>query len=195
MSKNVFYERPYEVKGVDKRFKQVLEPICEAHFSKNSYGFRPNRLVEHVIAAVSKYLQLSNLHYVIEFDIKGFFDNVNHSKLIRQMWTLGIRDKHLLGKIRRMLKATVKLLNGKQVYPRTGRPQGGIISPLLANIVLNELDHWVVCNWEENPVAYNYYINENGGKYNGYSAMSQTQLKEMYIVRYADYFRILNGLN
>jgi group II intron reverse transcriptase/maturase len=70
---------------IQQCFKQVLEPICEAHFSKHSYGFRPNRSVEHAIAAVSKYLQLSHLHYVIEFDIKGFFDNVNHSKLIRQM--------------------------------------------------------------------------------------------------------------
>ena len=176
---------------IQQCFKQVLEPICEAHFSKNSYGFRPNRSVEHAIAAVSKYLQLSHLHYVIEFDIKGFFDNVNHSKLIRQMWTLGIRDKHLLCKIRRMLKAPVKLPNGKLVNPRTGTPQGGIISPLLANIVLNELDHWVVSNWEENPVAYNYYINENGGKYSGFRAMRKTKLKEMYIVRYADDFRIL----
>ena len=175
---------------IQQCFKQVLEPICEAHFSKHSYGFRPNRSVENAMAEVSKHLQLSHLHYVIEFDIKGFFDNVNHSKLIRQMWTLGIRDKHLLGKIRRILKAPIKLPNGKLVYPRTGTPQGGIISPLLANIVLNELDHWVESNWEENPVAYKYYINENGGKGTGFSAMRRTQLKEMYIVRYADDFRI-----
>ena len=94
---------------IQQCFKQVLEPICEAHFSKHSYGFRPNRSVEHAMADVSRKLQTQNLHYVIEFDIKGFFDNVNHSKLISQMWTLGIRDKHLLGKIRRILKVPVKL--------------------------------------------------------------------------------------
>ncbi len=175
---------------IQQCFKQVLEPICEAHFSKHSYGFRPNRSVENAMADVSRKIQTQNLHYVIEFDIKGFFDNVNHSKLMRQMWTLGIRDKHLLGKIKRILKAPVKLPNGKLLHPRTGTPQGGIISPLLANIVLNELDHWVESNWEENPVAYKYYINENGGKGAGYRAMRKTRLKEMYIVRYADDFRI-----
>ena len=105
------------------------------------------------------------------------------------MWTLGIRDKHLLGKILRILKAPVKLPNSQLIYPQKGTPQGGIISPLLANIVLNELDHWVESNWEENPVVYKYSTTTNGTK-NGYKAMRKTQLKEMYIVRYADDFRI-----
>lgn len=65
--------------------KQVLEPICEAKFSENSYGFRPNRSAEHAIASCSQKMMLANLHFVIEFDIKGFFDNVNHSKLIKQI--------------------------------------------------------------------------------------------------------------
>ena len=77
---------------IQQCFKQVLEPICEAHFSKHSYGFRPNRSVEDAIANAYTRLHHSLTYYVIEFDIKGFFDNVNHSKLIRQMWTLGIRD-------------------------------------------------------------------------------------------------------
>ena len=138
---------------IQQCFKQVLEPICEAHFSKHSYGFRPNCSVENAIADTYRLLQRSHLHYVIEFDIKGFFDNVNHVKLIRQMWALGIRDKHLLGKILRMLKAPIKMPNGQLIYPAKGTPQGGIISPLLANIVLNELDHWVESNWEENSVV------------------------------------------
>lgn len=174
---------------IQQCFKQVLEPICEAKFSKHSYGFRPNRSVENAIANTYHRLQLSKLHYVIEFDIKGFFDNVNHVKLIRQMWTLGIRDKHLLGKIKRILKAPIKLPNGKLIYPNKGTPQGGVISPLLANIVLNELDHWVESNWEENPVVYKYSICSRGSK-NGYKVMRKTKLKEMYIVRYADDFRI-----
>ena len=174
---------------IQQCFKQVLEPICEAHFSKHSYGFRPNHSVEHAIADVHIRLQHSHLHYVIEFDIKGFFDNVNHSKLIRQMWTLGIRDKHLLEKIKRMLKAPIKMPNGQLICPTKGTPQGGIISPLLANIVLNELDRWIESNWEENPIVYKYPIPKNGTK-NGYVAMRKTNLKEMYIVRYADDFRI-----
>ena len=174
---------------IQQCFKQVLEPICEAKFSKHSYGFRPNRSVENAIANTYHRLQLSKLHYVIEFDIKGFFDNVNHAKLIRQMWTLGIRDKHLLGKIKRILKAPIKLPNGTLIYPSKGTPQGGVISPLLANIALNELDHWVESNWEENPVVYKYSICSRGSK-NGYKVMRKTKLKEMYIVRYADDFRI-----
>ena len=179
---------------IQQCFKQVLEPICEAHFSKHSYGFRPNCSVENAIADTYQRLQKSKLHYVIEFDIKGFFDNVNHEKLIRQMWTLGIRDKHLLGKILRILKAPIKMPNGQLIYPAKGTPQGGIISPLLANIVLNELDHWIESNWEENPVVYKYSKNVNSKgtliKSYGYRAMRKTKLKEMYIVRYADDFRI-----
>ena len=179
---------------IQQCFKQVLEPICEAHFSKHSYGFRPNCSAENAIADTYQRLQKSKLHYVIEFDIKGFFDNVNHSKLIRQMWTLGIRDKHLLGKILRILKAPIKMPNGELIYPAKGTPQGGIISPLLANIVLNELDHWIESNWEENPVVYKYSKSTNSKgtliKSYGYGAMRKTKLKEMYIVRYADDFRI-----
>ena len=96
---------------IQQCFKQVLEPICGAHLSKHSYGFRPNCSVENAIANTCFRLQRSHLHYVIEFDIKGFFDNVNHAKLIRQMWKLGVRDKHFLGKILRMLKTPIKMPN------------------------------------------------------------------------------------
>ena len=134
-------------------------------------------------------MSLGHLHFVIEFDIKKFFDNVNHSKLIRQMWTLGIRDTQLLYNIKQILKAPIKEKH-RLIYPVKGTPQGGIISPLLANITLNELDHWVESNWEENPVVYKYSINSRGSKSSGYTAMRKTKLKEMYIVRYADDFRI-----
>lgn len=125
---------------VQQCIKQVMEPICEAKFSDSSYGFRPNRSVENAIAETHKHLQLSHLHYVVEVDIKGFFDNVNHSKLIRQIWAMGIRDKHLIYLIKQILKAPIRHPDGSTVYPDKGTPQGGIISPLLANIVLNELD-------------------------------------------------------
>lgn len=175
---------------------QVLEPICEARFSENSYGFRPNRSCEHAIAAACKHMQLSHMQYVVEFDIKGFFDNVDHSKLIKQMWALGIRDKHLIYIIKRILKAPVQLENGAIVTPDKGTPQGGIISPLLANIVLNELDWWIDSQWQNHPVAVargkNRKIKERVvfDKSHGYKIMRNTQLKEMHIVRYADDFRI-----
>ena len=179
---------------VQQCIKQVMEPICEAKFSEHSYGFRPNRSVENAIAEVYKRMQQSYLHYVVEFDIKSFFDNVDHSKLIRQIWSLGIRDKHLIYVTRKILMAPIKMPDGKLTYPTKGTPQGGIISPLLANIVLNELDHWVESNWENNPVAYKYSVrkNTNGSedKGNGFKAMRKTNLKEMFITRYADDFRI-----
>jgi len=131
---------------------------------------------------------------VIEFDIKGFFDNVNHSKLIKQIWAMGIRDTHLIWVIKQILKAPIRMPDGCIEYPTKGTPQGGIISPLLANIVLNELDHWVEGQWQKNPVArkYSVPINLNGSENfgAGFLAMKKTELKEMYIVRYADDFRI-----
>lgn len=179
---------------VQQCIKQVMEPICEAKFSENSFGFRPNRSVENIIAKTYNLMQLSHLHFVIEFDIKGFFDNVNHSKLIRQIWAMGIRDKTLIYVLRQILLAPIRMPDGKMVNPTKGTPQGGIISPLLANIVLNELDHWIESQWQTHPVTRKYAIRkwENGaeGHGHGYRAMRNTNLKEMFIVRYADDFRI-----
>jgi len=105
---------------------QVLEPICEAKFSDNSYGFRPNRSCEHAIGAAYKLMQRSHLQFVVEFDIKGFFDNVDHSKLIKQMWSLGIRDKKLIYIIKRILGAPILLEDGTTIIPEKGTPQGGL---------------------------------------------------------------------
>ena len=173
---------------------QVLEPICEAKFSDNSYGFRPNRSCENAVASSYRLMQQSHLHYVVEFDIKGFFDNADHSKLIKQIWALGIQDKKLIYVIKRILKAAVQLENGTITTPDKGTPQGGIISPLLANIVLNELDWWIDSQWQENPVGAKYtrYRQDVDAddRSHGYRTMRTTRLKEMYIVRYADDFRI-----
>ena len=70
---------------------------------------------------------------VVDIDIKGFFDNVQHGKLLKQLWQMGIRDKTLLSILSAMLKAEVAEIG----FPERGTPQGGIISPLLANVVLN----------------------------------------------------------
>ncbi len=174
---------------------QVLEPICEAKFHERSNGFRPNRSAEHALAQCYKMIQQQNLHFVVDVDIKGFFDNVNHSKLIRQMWTLGIRDKQLICIIKEMLKAPIVMPDGSTQYPTKGTPQGGILSPLLANIVLNELDWWISSQWEnmivhkqiKTSVAANGTENR-GNIYRFFK--SKTKLKEMYIVRYADDFKI-----
>ena len=96
---------------VQQCFLQVLEPICEAKFFERSNGFRPNRSVENAMAQCYKMMQMYKLHYVVDIDIKGFFDNVDHGKLLKQMWTMGIRDKRVLSIISKMLKAEVQMPN------------------------------------------------------------------------------------
>ena len=141
-----------------------------------------------------KKIQRENLHFVVDVDIKDFFDNVSHSKLVKQMWNLGIRDKKLLCIIKEMLKAPVVLPDGKKIFPEKGTPQGGILSPLLSNIVLNELDWWAASQWENLPTRHLYKakINYNGSLNQGskYRELKKTCLKEMWIVRYADDFKL-----
>lgn len=176
---------------IQQAIKQVLEPICEAKFYKNSFGFRPNRSTEHAIATFEKYVNMNNMHYVVDIDIKGFFDNVNHGKLIKQMWSLGIRDKNLICIISKMLKCEVET----EGVMTKGTPQGGILSPLLSNIVLNELDWWIDSQWDGMKLKKDYTVidkrdgSDNMG--NKYRAMRTTNLKEVRIVRYADDFKIL----
>ncbi len=171
---------------------QVLTPICEAKFHQDSYGFRPNRGTHHAVARAYYMMQKQNLHYVVDIDIKGFFDNVDQGKLLKQIWHLGIKDKKLISIISAMLKAEIE---GEGI-PTKGTPQGGILSPLLSNIVLNELDWWVASQWAEFETEKNYEkvrirngneIRDRGDKYR---AMRTTKLKEMHIVRYADDFKI-----
>ena len=177
--------------------KQILEPICEAKFCDSSYDFRPGRSAENAIAAAERLMQVNHNHYVVEFDVKGFFDNVSHRKLLCQIWAMGIRDKHLIHVIRKVLTTPIKMPDGSMVKPDKGTPQGGILSPLLANIVLNELDHWIESQWRENPHAQTHWkpVWHKGewDKGNGYRWMRKnTKMKEMYIVRYADDFRIFD---
>ncbi|HES5469294.1 TPA: group II intron reverse transcriptase/maturase [Streptococcus pyogenes] len=173
---------------------QVMEPVCEAKFSENSNGFRPNRSAETAIAQCMRLIQVQHMYHVVDLDIKGFFDNINHTKLIRQIWALGIRDKKLLCIIKEMLKAPIILPNGEKIIPTKGTPQGGILSPLLANIVLNELDWWIASQWEQMPTKTKFKTRSNAQgteiRSHAYRALRRSRLKEVHAVRYADDFKI-----
>lgn len=179
-------KRPLGIPTIEDRIiqqcvKQVLEPILEAKFHNNSYGFRPNRTAHQAIAKAKHIMNVNGLHYVVDIDIKGFFDNINHNKLIKQLWANGIRDKQLICIIQKMLKANIHEIG----TPNKGVPQGGILSPLLSNLALNELDWWVSSQWETFKCNYEYSAQNKKIR-----ALKTTRLKEMYIVRYADDFKI-----
>lgn len=167
---------------IQQCFKQVLEPIAEAHFYNHSYGFRPLRSTHHAMARVQFLVNHSKLHYVVDIDIKGFFDNINHTLLVKQLWNLGVRDRQVIACISKMLKAEV---DGEGI-PTKGSPQGGLLSPLLSNIALNELDEWVANQWELFPLQKSFKTREGE-----LLAKKRTHLKEGYLVRYADDFKIL----
>ena len=131
-------ERPlgiptFEDRLIQQCIKQILEPICEAKFHPHNYGFRPLRSTKYAVSRMMTLAQVKQYFYCVDIDIKGFFDNIDHNKLIKQMWTLGIRDKRLLSIISKMLKAEIV---GEGI-PEKGTPQGGILSPLLSNIVMS----------------------------------------------------------
>lgn len=166
---------------VQQCIKQVIEPIAEAKFYKHSYGFRPLRSARHAISRSQFLINKNLLRYVVDIDVKGFFDNVNHNRLIKQVYGIGIKDVRVTTIIAKMLKAPVSGIG----TPSKGTPQGGILSPLLSNIVLNDLDQWINTQWEEFPSRNPYSINRNK-----FRALKGTNLKEMFIVRYADDFKI-----
>lgn len=168
---------------IQQCIKQILEPICEAKFYEHSYGFRPNRSTEHAIGRFLYLANQANYKYVVDIDIKGFFDNVNHGKLIKQLWSLGIKDKRLVSIISKMLKAEIKGIG----IPTKGTPQGGILSPLLSNVVLNELDWWVNSQWQGIKLKKTYHAPSDKYK----SMRNSTQLKDIFIIRYADDFKIM----
>lgn len=189
-------ERPLGIPTIEDRliqqcFLQVLEPIAEAKFHNRSYGFRPMRSAKHAMATFYRYTQIQHLHYIVDVDIKGFFDNIPHGILLKKLWKMGIHDKKVISIISSMLKAEVANIG----FPQKGTPQGGIISPLLANIILNELDWWVSNQWQTVKTSTEFAKTKqrNGtitesSKYN--TLRSSSNLKEGWIVRYADDFKI-----
>jgi len=130
-----------EDKLVQIMLKKILEQIYEAEFLDVSYGFRPKLSCHDAVKALNKAVMTKPINYIVEVDIKGFFDNVNRYWLQRCLEEK-IVDRNLLWLVRRFLKAGV-VEDGKQLATEVGTPQGGVISPLLANIYL----HYVLDLW------------------------------------------------
>lgn len=164
--------------------RNIIEPIAEAQFFEHSYGFRPMRSADMAIARIKHINFHAKCYWVVEGDIKGFFDNIDHNTMINSLWNLGIRDKRVLSIIKQMLKAGVMDECSKS---ELGTPQGGIISPLLANIYLNRFDNFMTGDFERKKLKKPY--SRRDGEI---SAMRKhSNLKTCYYVRYADDWVIL----
>lgn len=122
---------------IQQAIAQVLNPIFDPSFSDSSHGFRPNRSAHDAVRKVREYIK-QGYKYAVDIDLSKFFDTVNHDLLMQQL-NRCIEDKTLLRLIERYLKAGVRI-DGKIEPTSKGVPQGGPLSPLLSNIVLDELD-------------------------------------------------------
>ncbi len=123
---------------VQAAVKIVLEPIFEADFGDCSFGFRPKRSARDARERIRRHIQRERRHVVVDADIEGFFDNLDRGIPMRKLRER-ISDRRVLALIERWLRAGV-LADGALLHPETGTPQGGVISPLLANVYLNGLD-------------------------------------------------------
>jgi len=122
---------------VQESLKQVIEPIFEREFSDNSYGFRPGRGCKDALREVDRLLK-EGYQYIVDVDLKRYFETIPHDKLMSEIGKR-IADGRVLKLIESFLKQVI-MKGLKEWYPEEGTPQGGVISPLLANIYLNPLD-------------------------------------------------------
>ena len=145
-------QRPLGIPTVLDRIVQecvriIIEPICEAKFYPHSYGFRPYRAQKHAIRDIINVINSSARSpqqpvWAVEGDIKGCFDNINHRILLKKIWRIGIHDKRVIKMIQQMLKAGY-IESGLMKDTEVGTMQGGILSPLLSNVYLNDFDWYV----------------------------------------------------
>jgi RNA-directed DNA polymerase len=139
--------RPLGIPATEDKLLQlavtrILSAIYEQDFLPGSYGYRPNRGALDAVHMLTVKLQFGRYNWVVEADIRGFFDNISHEWMMK-MLEERIDDRALLWLIGKWLKAGVLDTNGQVLHPATGTPQGGIVSPVLANVYLHyALDLW-----------------------------------------------------
>ena len=168
---------------VQECMRIVLEPICEAQFFGHSYGFRPMRETAMALERINSLTHTTGYHWIVEGDISKCFDRIDHSILIKRLYHIGIKDRRVLQIIKAMLKAGV--MDVSEVN-EDGTPQGGLISPLLANVYLDIMDEWITAQWENKRTHHTYLRHDV--KIN---ALRKTELTPGYLVRYADDFVIV----
>ena len=132
---------------VQASLKAVLEPIFETDFQPCSYGFRPNRRAQDAIAEIQFY-GTRGYHWVLEADIKACFDEISHTALMDRL-RVRIKDKRVCALVKAFLKSGIMTELGDREETLTGTPQGGILSPLLANIALSALDDHFSQQWRQ----------------------------------------------
>ena len=131
----------YEDKIVQLALKKILEAIYESKFLDNMYGFRPNRSCHNAIKYVHQRITRGKISYIVDADIKGFFDHINHDWMIKFL-EYNIKDPNIIGLIKKYLKAGI-MDKGTYMTTEEGSAQGNIISPVLANIYM----HYVLGLW------------------------------------------------
>ena len=136
----------FEDKIVQDVMTQILNAIYESMFKEFSFGFRPNRSCHEAIAYLDIMLHRNKTNYIVDLDIKGFFDNIDQEWLIRFL-EYRINDRVYIRYVKRFLKSGI-MEQGKKLKSERGTPQGGIISPVLGNIYL----HFVLDEWFEKVV-------------------------------------------
>jgi len=134
-------------KVVQRATADILEAIYEQDFLPNSYGYRPKRGPQLAVKDLTRELQFGEYNYIVEADIRAYFDNIDHEWLIK-MLEQRVEDRAMTRLIRKWLNAGILEADGKVLHPITGTPQGGIASPLLANIYL----HYAIDLWFEKVV-------------------------------------------
>src|SRR5580704_5661440 len=165
---------------VQAALKLVLEPIFEADFEPCSYGFRPRRRAQDAIAEIHRY-GTQGYRWVLDADIEACFDQIDHAALMDRV-RARVKDKRVLALVKAFLKAGILTELGESKDTHTGTPQGGILSPLLANIALSVLDEHLMRPWKPGGAM------STGGRRQARRAKG---LPTWRMVRYADDFVVL----
>jgi RNA-directed DNA polymerase len=165
---------------VQTSLKLVLEPVFEADFLPCSYGFRPNRRAHDAIAEIHMFASRpANYEWVLEADIAACFDEIGHTPLLERV-RARVKDKRVVALVRAFLKAGVMTGTGRSEKTDTGTPQGGPLSPLLANIALSELDEYFHRQWQESM-----------GSHSRRATRRRNGLGNWRLIRYADDFVVM----